>query len=203
MIASQIDREYWGAPLGVYYFCAQAYDALSSSLMVSEEIYDGKITANFETVYNFFLHTESALQFKFVKAEMKTERAVIKIDTTVYSSGNGDDEDLRIYYKLCTSSDCFFSAEEALGQGLVERLVTETSATQANGGVEALETSTDYTGYILHSDSNCAGKSRCDYVISVHNPSTLATPRQVSVKASVKTEETQDITPGMAYINQV
>ena len=36
LIANKVDREYWGAPLGVYYFCAQAYDALSSSMMVSE-----------------------------------------------------------------------------------------------------------------------------------------------------------------------
>lgn len=134
---------------------------------------------------------------------MKTERAIIQIDASVYSSGNGDSEDLMIYYKLCVTKDCFFTAEEAIGQGFVERLIMQTSETQANGSDEALEKSIDYTGYILHRSSDCAGTSRCDYVVSVHNPSTLATPRQVSLKVSVKTEETQDITPGMAYINQV
>ena len=60
LVAKAVDREYWSAQLGIYYICAQAYDALSSNVQVTEGRFDGKLTADFRTLYNFFLAKESA-----------------------------------------------------------------------------------------------------------------------------------------------
>ena len=65
LIANKVDREYWSAQLGVYFICAQAYDALSSSIEVSEGRFEGKLTGEFAKVYNFFLQPAQSQQFEF------------------------------------------------------------------------------------------------------------------------------------------
>ena len=60
LIAKAVDREYWGAQLGIYYICAQAYDALSSNIQVTEGRYNGQLTSEFNTLYNFFLATRAS-----------------------------------------------------------------------------------------------------------------------------------------------
>ena len=59
MIANKVDREYWEAELGIYYICAQAYDALSSSISVLEDTFNYKLVADFDTLYNFFVERRS------------------------------------------------------------------------------------------------------------------------------------------------
>ena len=58
----------------------------------------------------------------YSKPELFDQRATIKLETAIYTTGNGDQNDMEIYYKLCTSGDCSFTAEEAGGVGAVERL---------------------------------------------------------------------------------
>ena len=65
LIASKIDREYWGAQLGVYYFCAQAYDTLSGQINVIEGTWENRYISEFEYVYNSILHTEATNQFLY------------------------------------------------------------------------------------------------------------------------------------------
>ena len=51
---------------------------------------------------------------------MTSQRVLIKLDAIIYSTGNGDTNDLEIYYKLCTAEvedTCFLTGSEAGGVG--------------------------------------------------------------------------------------
>ena len=84
LIAKATDREYWSAQLGIYYICAQAYDALSSNIQVTEGRYNGQLTGEFNTLYNFFLATKAVQQFLLETNDLTSQRTLIKIDATVY-----------------------------------------------------------------------------------------------------------------------
>jgi len=131
----------------VYYICVKAYTALSVSLKVEEGAWNRKLAGEFDLLYNFFLHTEKAQQFTFSKGELADDRAVIQVDAAVYTTGNGDQTDILIFYKLCTSGDCFLDAEEASGNGDVEMLPVERVVTKSGDFTQvAVETSFNYEG---------------------------------------------------------
>ena len=112
----------------------------------------------------------------------------------MFTTGNGDQTDLIVLYKVCNTSeeenntDCFFSDEEAKGSDpnalLLDLQKTETRS--GDDSIEAVETSLSYSGFILHEPSvECPDPSICKYVFSLWNPSTLATPRQISFQANI------------------
>ena len=77
--------------------------------------FKNKLSSEFDTSYNFFLQTDEAQQFSFSKDELKHHTANFKVEATLYTTGNGDQTDLRIYYKLCTRGSCYLNEDEAGG----------------------------------------------------------------------------------------
>ena len=66
-------------------------------MQVTEGRWDGKIQAEFATLYNFFLSKKSAQQFLLTEEILLVDRAAIKIEASVYyqaASTVGDDDDL-------------------------------------------------------------------------------------------------------------
>lgn len=117
----------------------------------------------------------------------------------VYENGNGDTVDIRIYYRLCTSGDCYLSKSESKGlAGGVELLYVQRQTSESD-----VETSFDYTGIINHDPALCKGKSKCEYVFSAYNPSTFNTPRPTTFSASISTEKVTDVIPGQAIKSTV
>lgn len=199
ILANQEDRQYWDAELGIYYICAKAYDALSQNIRVFEESWNRKNEADSDTVYNFMLHTNNTQQFLYKKSALKTSQASIQVSAAVYSTGNGDTADIRIYYRLCTSGNCYLNGSEARGLSSgVELLYVRRETSESD-----VETSFDYTGLINHDPALCRGKSKCEYVFSAYNPSSFKTPRPAIFSASIRTEEMSDVVPGQAIKSTV
>ena len=105
---------------------------------------------------------------------MRNELSTLQVDAIIYSSGNGDQTDLEIYYKLCTEGDCYFTGEEAGGVGAVERLVTIRTDAETKLDKDEVETSFTYSAQILHDPNDCEGTSYCKYTFSTYNPSPLS-----------------------------
>ena len=111
------------------------------------------------------------------------------MDAVIYSTGNGDDNELEIYYKLCTvNEECFMTGSEAGGVGLVERLEVSRSDDEFKTDVDAIETSFNYVGEFKHDPKVCEGAAVCKYTFSTYNPSPLSQPRQVTLKVDIRTE---------------
>ena len=109
------DRSNWKFSSGFYYFCVKAYDSLSATFKIGGGDFKNKLNAEFDTAYNFFLKNDEAQQFSFSKGELVHYKANFKVEATVYTTGNGYQTDLRIFYKLCTSGSCYLNADEASG----------------------------------------------------------------------------------------
>jgi len=113
------------------------------------------------------------------------------VDAVLYSSGNGDTNDLEIYYKLCTGEvdgSCFMTGEQAGGVGPVERLTLSRTDATIRTDESAIETSFSYTGQVLHDPNECAGAQVCKYVFSTYNPSPMSQPRQLTMRIDIRTE---------------
>ena len=83
---------------------------------------------------------------------------------------------------------CYLTGSEAGGVGQVERLtitIDDELGRTIGGG---LETSFSYTGTLMHDPKVCEGASVCKYAFSAYNPSAFAQPRQVTVRADIRTD---------------
>ena len=77
---------------------------------------------------------------------------------------------------------------EAKGSGAVESLTLTRTDTENKLSANVVETSFAYTGTFLHDPKDCEGAQVCKYALSTYNPSLLAQPRQVTLKAKIRTE---------------
>lgn len=120
---TKLDRELWGNELGSYYMCAQSYDSFSAYATVLDEVRVLEVThftGEKQTMYNFWMHAQSGVQLKFTESELYTEDLEIPFTATVYSSKEGDNKDIKIFYRVCVYGDCKLTPEEAAGIGQVE-----------------------------------------------------------------------------------
>ena len=131
----------------------------------------------------------------------------MKVNAAVYSSGNGDTTDLRIYVKLCTSgSHCKFSTAESegVGENITQLEVTRDVQYEAEDfSEEVLDYTLAYSGEFVHDSSSCKGTDSCRYAFSVYNPSSFSTPRQTTLHVEAITESIQEITPSETFKNIV
>ena len=77
---------------------------------------------------------------------------------------------------------------EAKGSGAVESITMTRTDTETKLSVSVVETSFSYTGTFVHDPKDCEGAQVCKYALSTYNPSLLAQPRQITLKAEIRTE---------------
>ena len=96
------------------------------------------------------LLTNSAQQFSFTDDSLSYSNARVFLETTLYTTGDGDKTDLDIYYKLCTeavnATMCFFTEDESKGIGAdVQRLDTQRFESKSGDQTQAnVPTRIDY-----------------------------------------------------------